>query len=74
MSDKDGCGWVDDYDNEVIEKTVADHGVKWLLESLVNESANDFVKCLVFEWQQISKMSFYFLQTNNIIIIIIEYK
>ena len=58
MPDKDGCGCVDDYDNEAIEKAVADHWVKWPLESLVNESANDFVKRLVFEWQQISNSWF----------------
>ena len=58
MPDKDGCGWVDGYDNEAIEKAVADHWVKWPLESFVNESANDFVKRLVFEWQQISNSWF----------------
>ena len=53
MPDKDG--WVDDYDNEVIESVMADHGLKWPLESLVNESANDFVNRLVSEGRQIFK-------------------
>ena len=55
MPDKEGCGWVDDYDNKVIERVMADHGVKWPLESLVNESANDFVLRLVSEGRQIFK-------------------
>ena len=53
MPDKDG--WVDDYDNEVIESVMADHGLKWPLESLVNESANDFVNRLVSEGRHIFK-------------------
>ena len=52
MPDKDGCGWVDDYDTE---RVMADHGLKWLLESLVNESANDFVKRLESEGRKIFK-------------------
>ena len=37
------------------ERVMADHGVKWPLESLVNESANDFVKRLESEGRKIFK-------------------
>ena len=52
MPDKYGCGWVD---NEDIERVMADHRVKWPLEDLVKEKAEDFVDRLQGEGRKIFK-------------------